>query len=149
MNWYIIAQKLKDVELVGKLRQAKNGFTYLDIPDNVISGLYALIDEDGVEKPPYDLKKYNSIGAHVSVIHEEDVKENDLEIEEIGQEFSFELGEFKSANPEGWDEVKRVYFVQIHSEELEKLRQSYGLSKKMNGHEFHITIGIEKGDKKK
>lgn len=144
MNWYKIAKKLKDVTLKGELKQTKKGFVYLKIPNNVINGLFALIDAEDIEKPPYDEKKYNSVGAHVSVIYEDEVKEKELEIKEIGQEFNFNLGEFKSTKPDGWDEVEEVYFVNIYSEELEDLREKYKLPRKLNGHEFHITIALEK-----
>ena len=140
MNWYRLskqAEKLKDVKLVGKLKQTKDGFTYLDIPDNVITALFALIDKDGIVKPP----PY-STGAHISVMDDKEVQ--DIDIKELGQEFNFTMGEMKSTKPEGWEEVDRVYFVQVYSEELEKLRKKYGLSKKLKGHEFHITIAIEK-----
>ena len=143
MNWYKIAQKLEDVELKGKLKQTKNGFTYLDINDDIVDGLFSLIDEDGIKKPPYNQKKYNSIGTHISIIKDSEVEENDLEIKEVGKEYNFTLGEFKSTDPEGWDGVEEVYFIQVHSPELEELRKKYGLSKKIDGHEFHITIAIE------
>jgi len=144
MNWYKKSEKLKDVKLVGKLQQTKSGFVYLDIPNSVVNALFTLIDEDKIEKPPYDLKKYNSIGAHISVIDDKETEKNKLEIKEIGKEFNFSLGELKSTKPEGWDEVDRVYFLSVYSTELEELRQKYGLSKLMKGHEFHITIAIEK-----
>ena len=139
MSWYKIAKALEDVKLVGKLRQSKNGFTYLDIPDKVIDAMFLLIDEEGIKKPPYQ-----SVGAHVSVFKEQEVNDKKLDIKELGQEFNFTMGEMKSTKPEGWEEVDRVYFLQIYSPELEKLREKYGLSKKLKGHEFHITIAIEK-----
>lgn len=142
MNWYKKAKTLKNVDLKGKLKQTDDGFVYLDLPDTVVNGLFAIIDEDGIEKPPYHLKKYNAIGAHISVMKNDELKE--LEIKEIGKEYNFNLGEFKSTKPEGWDEVDEVYFVQVSAPELEELRKKYKLPKKIDGHEFHITIAIEK-----
>jgi len=147
MNWYKKAKqakKLENVELKGELKQTKNGFVYLDLPNNLINGLFAIIDENNISKPPYNQKKYNSVGAHVSVMYEDEVKDKNLEIKEIGEEFNFSLGELKSTKPEGWDEVDKVYFLQIDSPELQDLREKYGLSKKLNGHEFHITVAVEK-----
>ena len=142
MNWYKKAKTLKNVDLKGKLKQTDDGFVYLDLPDTVVNGLFAIIDEDGIEKPPYHLKKYNAIGAHISVMKNDELKE--LEIKEIGKEYNFNLGEFKSTKPKGWDEVDEVYFVQVSAPELEELRKKYKLPKKIDGHEFHITIAIEK-----
>jgi len=142
MNWYKRAEKLKDVELKGKLQQAKNGFVYLDLPDDLINGLFAIIDENNISKPPYNQKKYNQIGAHVSVIDEKEIK--DITIKEVGKEFNFSLGALKSTTPKTWDDVEKVYFLQIDSPDLENLRNKYGLPKKLNGHEFHITVAVEK-----
>ncbi len=137
--------QLKDVKLKGILRKTKDNYVYLDISNNVINGLVSLIDYRGVEKPPYDLKSFNSVGAHISVIGTDEYEDNDLEgVKEIGQEFSFTFKDIKSTNPDGWDEMKKVYFVQVKSPELEKLRKKYGLPKLIDGHEFHITIGVEK-----
>jgi hypothetical protein len=142
MNWYKKAKKLEDVELVGKLKQADNGFVFLDINDNIMEGLFQLIDEDGLEKPPYHQKKYNSIGTHISIMTEDETK--DLNIKEVGREFNFALGDLKSTDPEGWDEMETVFFVNIYSEDLQKLRAKYNLPKKLDGHEFHITVAVEK-----
>jgi len=142
MNWYKKAETLKNVDLKGKLKQTDDGFVYLDLPDAVVNGLFAIIDEDGIEKPPYHLKRYNAIGAHISVMKNDELKE--LKIKEIGKEYNFNLGELKSTKPKGWDEVDEVYFVQVSAPELEELRKKYNLPKKIDGHEFHITIAIEK-----
>lgn len=141
MNWYKKAKKLEEVPLIGTLEQADNGYTYLNVSNKIIDGLFELIEKDGLSKPPYNQKKYNEVGAHISVFNEDEVE--DLEIKEIGKEFNFTLGEFKSTKPEGWEEVKEVYFVQVDSPELEDLRKKYKLPKKLNGHEFHITIAVD------
>jgi hypothetical protein len=137
--------QLKDVKLTGILKKTKDNFVYLDIPNDVINGLFLLLDYDDAEKPPYNLKSFNNVGAHISIIGTDEYKENNLEeVEEIGQEFNFTFKDIKSANPHGWDEMKKVYFIRVESPELEELRSKYGLSKKVDGHEFHITIGVEK-----
>ena len=66
------------------------------------------------------------------------------EIKEVGKEFKFKLGELKTTDPEGWDAMDAVYFVDVVSEELKKLRKKYDLPEKLNGHEFHITVAVEK-----
>jgi len=130
--------QLKDVKLKGVLKKTKDNYVYLNISNDVINGLISLIDHDEVEKPPYDLKSFNSVGAHISVIGTSEYKDNDLEnIKEVGQEFNFTFKNIK-------DEMKKVYFVQVDAPELKKLRTKYGLPKLIDGHEFHITIGVEK-----
>ena len=127
------------------LKKTKDNYVYLNISNNVVNGLVSLIDYEGVEKPPYDLKSFNNVGAHISVIGTSEYEDNDLRcIQEVGKEFNFTFKNIKSTNPDGWDEMKKVYFVQVKSPELEKLRKKYGLPKLIDGHEFHITIGVEK-----
>jgi len=137
----VYPKKYTDV-LVGRgtLRQRDNGFLYLDISNNVIHGMYSLIDEEDIDKPPYFGD--GEVGAHVSVAYEEEVE--DLEIKEIGKEYNFKLGKFYSTNPEGWDKMERVWFVEVVAPELEKLRKKYGLSKLLNGHKFHITVAVRR-----
>ena len=144
MNWYKLASRLISVPLKGTLKQTDEGFVYLNISNDVVHGLFKLIDEEGIEEPPYDRGKYKKIGAHISVINGDEIKDKDLDIKEIGEEFNFELGEFYSTKPDSWKEMERVWFVSVISPELEKLRESYGLSKKINSHEFHFTCAVRR-----
>ena len=137
--------KLKAVQLKGVLKQTKDNFVYIDISNNVINGLLPLLDYDNVKKPPYNLKSFNNVGAHISVIGIDEYNDNDIEeIEELGEEFNFTFKDFKRTNPDGWDEMKQVYFVTVDAPELKKLRKKYKLPELANGHQFHITIGTEK-----
>ena len=145
MNWYKIA-KLKDVSLKGELKKTDDGFVYLKVPDDIIHGFFPLIDDDGISEPPYFNKKYDKVGAHISVMHSDEL--DGQEIKEIGKEFNFELMDFKRTNPKGWDEMSQVYFINVSSPELEELREKYGLSKKHKGQQFHITIATKKSKRK-
>lgn len=129
---------LKDVALYGRLKKNKDGFVYLDVPDDIIDVFYKMLDEKNKEKPPYD-----KTGAHISVMYS-DESENIEKIEEIGSKFNFRMKDVYFVNPEGWDEMDRVWFIQVDSQALENLRRKYGLSKKLNGHEFHITFAVRK-----
>jgi len=140
----IAKSRLRSVPLTGTLKQTKDGFVYLKIPNNVINGLFACIDEEDIQKPPYNIGKYKSIGAHISVMHSDELKEKDTEINEIGEHISFKLGKFYSTKPEGWAEMERVWFVTVESPELERLRKKYKLTKKLNGHEFHLTCAVRR-----
>jgi hypothetical protein len=139
----IAKKELDNVELKGKLKQTKDGFTYADISNNVIHGLFTLINNDNKEKPPYFGR--DGIGAHISIISDEEITE-DIKIEELGEEISFTLGSVYSTKPEGWDEMKRVWFVSVDSPEIKKLRKKYKLPEtyKDKGHDFHITIAVER-----
>ena len=158
LNWYKanvkIAYKkdrLRSVPLKGKLMQTEKGFVYLKVSNDVIHGMFRLIDDDSVEEPPYFGDKPSQIGAHISVIADDEIEENKIEeIVELGKEFNFKLGKMYQTKPEGWDELDKVFFIAVDSPELVKLRKKYGLQKsyKGKGHEFHITVGVVKAKKK-
>lgn len=131
------ARKPELVTLKAKLEQADDGFVYLKIPDEVIDGIFELIKEDRKSKPP------SKKGAHVSVMYADELDE-DQKIKEVGEEFEFTLGDVMTVEPEGWDSMERVWFVAIESPELESLRESYGLSKRLNGHDYHITVAVRR-----
>lgn len=138
-----IGGRLKTVPLYGKLKQANDGYVYVDVSNNFINGIFPLIRDPDAEKPPYFEAKYQKVGAHISVIKSEEAEMLE-DIEEIGEEFAFKLGPLKSTEPEGWDDMDRVWFIQLEAPELEQLRKKYGLSKKLNGHEFHITVAVKR-----
>jgi len=137
----IISKKTKEIEFSGILKKnPKNNFIYLDIPNKFLDGIFEMLDEDNAEKEPGS----RGVGSHISVIDSEEYEENKLEIKELGKEFSFTFGNVVSLNPEGWDEMERVWFLQAMSKELEKLRKSYGLTPLLNGnHEFHISFATQ------
>lgn len=133
----------KEVSLKGTLEKTEDGFVYLDLSNDVIHGLFTLIDEDGIEKPPY-FKGDRSAGAHISVMSGEEI--TDKEIKEVGDKFNFKLGDFYSVAPEGWENMERVWFVEVESPELEELRKKYNLPKsyKGKGHNFHVTVAVKR-----
>ena len=102
-----------------------------------VKSILSLLDDNGAKKPPK-----GGTGAHISAFLSEEVE--DIDVKEIGQEFSFTLGKMVSLKPEGWNEMKKVWFLEVKSPELEKLRKKYDCPAKIHGHEFHITIGVEK-----
>ena len=74
-NWYKIAKKnLKEVQLKGVIQQTDKGFVYVKISNDVIHGFFKLIDEEGIEEPPYFGKGDNKIGAHISLINDDELE---------------------------------------------------------------------------
>ena len=137
--------KLKEIEMFGVLKQAKDGFVYLDISNDIINGLFSILNSDDKEKPPYNLKSFNTVGAHVSVIGTDEYNDNEIgKIEELGEEVIFKPDKFYQVNPEGWEEMEKVYFLSVKSPRLEEIRKKYGLIKKQNDNEFHITFAVER-----
>jgi len=132
------SKKLEEAILTGKLKQNEDGFVYVDVDDGIIDSFYKLLKEEKKQKPPYQ-----GIGAHISVMHEEEIEDIE-EIEELWEDIEFTLGKVYSTEPDGWEEMERVWFIEVFSPQLENIREKYGLSKKIKTHEFHITISIRK-----
>lgn len=117
-------------------------YVTLSVPESLVKSIYKCIKEDDpdIEDGPDD--------AHISVITTD-------ELEEIGgvdkiddkdfKTYRYELMSIESCDPEGWDEMDKVWFVQVKSRELEQLRTKYDLTTLPNeDHEFHITVGVRK-----
>jgi len=139
-------KKVKKEELVGTLKQGDDGFVYIDISNNIIHGLFPLVDDEDAEEPPYFGK--GNIGAHISAISDEEIK--DIEIKEIGEKIPFEIIGVYSANPDGWDDMSKVWFINVDCPKLKKIRRKYDLPEtyKDKKHDFHITFSVKKKKKK-
>jgi hypothetical protein len=142
VNWYKRCNK-KEPTFSAELKN-NDGFYFLDIPQSFATGLYRML-KDEVDETPYKQKGYNQVGAHVSVINEEEFEEP-VDIKEVGKFFDFTIIGAKQTNPAGWDEMSQVYFMEIECPKIEKMRESYGLSKTYQdkGHNFHITFAVDK-----
>ena len=131
----------KVVDLTGTLKKTSDGFYYLKVDDQLVFGAMKLIDDPKAKRPPYFKKNAGDVGAHISVIMSDETPNNN--VREVGNEFRFTWGEVKSVKPDDWDEVKKVYFIEVKSKQLSDLRQKYGLSRKINSTEdFHITFAV-------
>ena len=148
MNWYyryknklITSSKLYDVTFKGKLKQRDNGFTYIDVDDEIVKPFFSMLDEKNKKKPPYFGKE--NAGAHISVISEDEITE-DIKIKELGKEYTFTIRDVKSTKPEGWDKMDKVWFIRVDAPELNELRKKYKLpaTYKAKGHKFHITFAV-------
>jgi hypothetical protein len=118
----------------GCLAIKSDGFGYLKVDDNYIHALFPMlgVKEEGYKEPPY-FRSQEAPGAHISVFYED---ENVIP-EEVGQTFPFTLKQIVIVAP---TKTTKYAVLQVDSPELEKLRQKYGLSPKLHGHEFHISL---------
>jgi hypothetical protein len=133
------------VPMVGRLNiQAGSGsYGVLDISEDFKRSVFEAIKTSGMQ---YD----HEHGAHISVFTDEELDRMPEVISEVGKMYPFFLRSIESVNPDGWDEVERVWFVRVESKELEELRKKYGLSPKVHGdHDFHITIAVKPSRKNK
>lgn len=132
-----ILKEAEKLPKTGILKQRKN-YVYLALDNQYIHSLYPIIEnfDNKSQKPPY-FRKDDPIGAHVSVMYEEETA--NLNIEEVNRSFNFTLNKLKLVESKG----KSYYVLEIESPELEKLRLKYGLTKLLNGFKFHITVAIK------
>lgn len=126
--------------LSGKLYGSQSGWLLLQVPNAIGRGAFAALNAPGAELSVWDNNAYN---AHISVMSDTDVQTiGGLEkINERGKAFEYTLGPVKSVRPAGGP-YSQVWYITVHSSDLEKLRKSYGLTAKPHGgrYEFHITF---------
>lgn len=116
----------------GVLKVGRDGYIYLKVDDDYIHRLYPLLQLRNFREPPF-FRNAKSPGAHISVIY----KNENVIPDEAGKTFHFTLNKIVIVNPSR--EVSYV-ILQVDSQELESLREKYGLPPKLHGHKFHITL---------
>ena len=130
----------------GMLYLSDSGWLLLQVPNALVRGAFAALQEPGVELPPSGPE--GRLNAHISVIRPEELETigGPEVVVERGKTFRYSLGEIRTVRPAGWEEMDRVWFIKVRSPDLEKLRKSYGLSArpKNNEFDFHITIAVRK-----
>lgn len=135
LSWQEVLNYAQDnFSLEGQLIVKSDGFGYLKVSDDYIHALFPMLGlkEEGYNKPPY-FRTEEAPGAHISIFY---VNENIMP-EEVGQYFHFELKQIVIVES---SKDTRYVVLQVESPELEKLREKYGLSPKLFGHDYHISL---------
>ncbi len=139
-----VIEKAAQLELKGVLKQKDNGYLYIDVSNDFIAKTLPLIEAPGKIAPPRHYACKKGIGAHISVMYENEQITNEIwEIKELGQEFTFTVKELRTVKLNNHNKVRKLWLIAISSPELEKLRESYGLSSLLKDRDFHITIGTQ------
>ncbi len=131
--------------LAGMLYLSKSGWLLLSVPNAFIRGVFAAMHEPGIELPPNEHGKI--FNAHISVMSKEEVdKIGPEKIKERGKLYTYSLGRLKSVEPAGWPDISRVWFITVHSPDLQELRRSHGLSSLPRDGEFdfHVTVCVRR-----
>lgn len=138
---YHVVEKAQTFQHTGTLKQKDNGYLYLEVSKEFIAEILPLIEAEGKMVPPKHYKSKKGIGAHISVMYENEQIQNEIwKIKELGQEFSFSVKELRTVKLTKDNKMKKLWLLAVDAPELEQLRQSYGLSPLLKGHAFHITI---------
>lgn len=139
-----VIEKVVQFEQKGILKQKDNGYLYVEVSRDFIAEALPLIDAKGKIVPPRHYTSKKGIGAHISVMYEDEQIQNEIwEIKELGQEFTFTVMELRTVKLNKDNKMKKLWLLAVAAPELEKLRESYGLSSFLKNHDFHITIGTQ------
>ncbi len=140
----LVIEKVIQYEQTGILKQKPNGYLYLDVTNDYIAESLPLIQAQGKLVPPRHFVSKKGIGAHISVMYENEQILNEIwEIKELGQSYTFQILELRTVKLQKDNQVKKLWLIAISSPELEALRESYGLPPLLKNHDFHITIGTQ------
>jgi hypothetical protein len=139
-----VIEKVVQFKQKGILKQKDNGYLYIEVSRDFIAEALPLIEAQGKIVPPRHYTSKKGIGAHISVMYENEQIMNEIwEIKELGQEFEFTIMELRTVKLNKNNKVQKLWLIAVAAPELEKLRESYGLSSKLKGHDFHITVGTQ------
>lgn len=139
-----VIEKVVQFQQKGILKQKDNGYLYVEVSKDFIAEALPLIEAKGKLVPPRHHTSKKGIGAHISVMYENEQIMNEIwEIKELGQEYTFTVMELRTVKLNKDNQVKKLWLLAVSAPELEKLRESYGLTPKLKGHDFHITIGTQ------
>lgn len=132
---------------VGTLHKTDKGFVYLKVSDDYITQILPLLHNKNLQPPPYFGP--GLVGAHVSIILPGELDwSHPPQFPSMGTEFPFNISHFKMVSSENQPsspytkKVDRYYFFTLEAPALELLRITAGLSPKIDGHDFHITVGV-------
>lgn len=132
--------------LAGRLYLSQSGYLVVNVPNALVRGVFAAMAEPGIELPPAGPD--GNLNAHVTVMRPEEVTlaGGPDKITERGKQFTYTLGRIYSVEPDGWPDMSRVWYVKVHSPELQQLRRSYGLSSLPNDgkHDFHVSVAVRR-----
>lgn len=139
-----VIEKVIQYEQTGILKQKPNGYLYLEVSGNYVADALELIESPGKIVPPRHYSSKKGIGAHISVMYENEQILNEIwEIKELGQTYTFQILELRTVILNKDNQVKKLWLIAVSSPELEALRMSYGMPPLLKNHDFHITVGTQ------
>ena len=137
---FIIDYAEKNLPLSGVVEIDSRGFVYLNVSDRYILDLKPMIKEKGTRLPPYfesDLP-----GAHISLVLPSENLDR-IAPSFVGRKIDFSLIGCYKVEPDNWESVRLVWFLEVASDAFSQIRSELGLSPNIGSLPFHITIGIE------
>lgn len=145
-----LVKQAGDPELVynlsGRLYKTPDDWIMLSVPNALVRGVFSAMHEPGIELPPQE--DGGGLNAHISVMRPEELAQlgGGDKITERGKQYTYTLGRIYSVEPEGWPDMSKVWYIKVHSPELQALRRSYGLSGLPGDgkFDFHISVAVRR-----
>jgi len=128
----------------GVLRQASDGYVYLELPAAFSSEIFPLLQREGLEPAAADPLMPGCVHIPVILPQEWQEKRGCAKITEKSETFSFEIKGFFGLQPKAGLGFDLVFFFKLESPELEALRQRYLLPAKIRAHDFHCAVAFAK-----
>lgn len=123
-----------NLPLEGTIMRKSDGFVYVKVDDRYINELFPKLNlGKDFHVPPY-FRSPEAPGAHISLFN---VQEHVNAKKVVGQTVHFTLKDIKLVRA---NQNASYVILQVDAPELEQIRQSYGLSPKIGGKDFHISI---------
>ncbi|CDR35181.1 hypothetical protein [Criblamydia sequanensis] len=139
-----VMDEAREICAPGILKQKDNGYLYVQVDNRFVTQILPLIQVDGKIVPPVHVTSKKGIGAHISVMYENERIDNEIwTITELGSEFSFQVIELRTVKIVKEGKAKKLWLLAVSCPELSVLRESYGLKPLLKGHDFHITLGYQ------
>ena len=125
----------------GILKQTREGFLYIELPKEYVFGILPLIANSKVCPPPYfDTEK---VGAHITVATAEEMASLKLpKVPYLGAPIPFSIINFSQVQLENSILGSEMYMLTVESPQINEIRKALGLTPKIKGYDFHITIGV-------
>lgn len=114
-----VIEKVVQFQQKGILKQKDNGYLYVEVSNDFIADAIPLIDIPGKIVPPSHYTSKKGIGAHISVMYENEQVLNEIwEIKELGQEFSFTIMELRTVKLTKDNKMKKLWLIAVYAPNL-------------------------------
>jgi hypothetical protein len=133
---------LKTSAMSGELFASNDDSILLNVPNALVRGAFAALDENGISLPEKD-GKFN---AHIVVFTPDEVQRiGGIEkVTERGKHFHYSISGIQEAQAANIFDFSRVWFMPVSSPELSQLRRTYGLDSSPGKHGFNIVVAMRK-----
>ena len=143
--WTVDEEKRAEVSLTGLLQATQSGYLIVGVPTSLVRGIFDSLHEPGISLP--SAIDGGALRAGIVVMTPDELQSigGATVVTERGKPYAYRLGELSEENAVGWPGVSKCWHLRVRSDELAKLRQSYGLPAKVEGtSDFSIVVACRR-----